>query len=542
MPPRALHCFTNCSSHRPRWGLLFAPASVSLLTFILIFPLVALFAEALGGGIQETREVWAHLAETVLWEYTRNTLQLMALVLPAVLFLGTFTAWVLNTFDFPGSKWLGTLLVLPLAFPTYILAYVYADTFQYVFPAIRSLPSAALLFAFSLYPYVYLPARAAFSEQSAVFLDAARTLGCNRFQAFLRVTLPLSLGTLISGGLFVVMEVMADFGTVDHLAIDTLSTGIYRTWFGRGNLAGAVQLAMFLLLLILLMLFISRFVLRRQNRLHHVKSNSSMGGKRRKVCGLAGYALLGVVATPVALGFGFPMVLLCVSAATTGLDIDGMRLMRTIGQTLWVAFCTTAACLLVGYAVTCVARVFARSQRIDLISSLLQCGYALPGTVVAVAAMTAVGKLNEYPRLVELLLPLIGTLPLLVFAHTCRYASLPTEHLKKAMGRIPKNLTDVARTFDTNAFRIAAHILLPLSRPTAFAASALVFVDVMKELPTNMLLAPFQFETLSVYTYNLASDERLSEAAPAALMIVLAGLLPVWLLTRGMSVTQDKGD
>ncbi len=510
------------------------PLLALCLCLLLLAPTLFLVVSGLSEGA-ESLSVFTHLAETFLWEYLSNTALLATGVVPLVLLMGVVPAWLCTRFDFPGRSWLENLLILPIACPTYILAYVVTDVFQYEFESVRSLPAAVVLFAFSLFPYVYIPARAAFLERGQIHFEAARTLGYGSAAAFFRVSLPLSLVTLFSGVLFVVMEVVADFGTVEHFAILTLSSGIYRTWFGHGSLPGAILISL-ILLLVMGTLWMLQSRLRQRSQFH-------AGADTREVVFVAretlepwkAMACTIVCSVPLIVGFVFPVTLLMAAAATSTESFEWGRLLTVAGRSVALAAAAATLCSIAGWVLSAMSLHRFHSKRlqtiVDHLITWVQGGYLIPGTVLAVAVMS-LAQMWGKTIAGEFLPPIIGTVALLLYAHTVRYTAIPTEHLREARKRLPQALVESGRTMGTSSFKLVLRIILPLMRPTAFAAAALVFVDVMKELPTNMLLAPFNFETLPVMTYNFASDERLSEAAPAALLIVLSGLVPVFILLR----------
>lgn len=536
--------------HKPRLTNL-KPHSFLALSFgaILILPCFFVVVKALDTSAEQLN-LWKHLIENTLPGYMRTTCALLAGVVPLTAVIGTSAAWVCARYDFPLRRWLQLALLLPLALPTYLLAYAVADAFQFVIPGVRSVQTAVLLFAFTLFPYVYVPAYTAFREAGVTHFDAARTMGYGPRAAFFRAALPGCLNAVLSGSAFVAMETAADFGTSEHFALDTLAVGVYRTWFGHGSLDGAAQVAVLLLCITGFFLWAHNALLSKGSRARtrgrgaerqnpegaheHDQQLSVQTSTRIRASGLKAFACMGVCAVPVGIGFALPLLILLQAWLGSSSQALGARRLfelslRSLTISGLAALACTAAAILMISSTSQHKGHFGRRSFAFL--KLLKGGYALPGTVLAVGVLLTAEWIS---RLLpdELAPALIGTAALLIYAHTCRYTSLPLDQILRAVERVPSHLTEAARTLGASRLVAFRRVTLPVLRPTVLSACALVFVDVLKELPTNMLLAPFDFETLPVVTYNLASDERLGAAAPAALLIVGVGLLPVALLVK----------
>lgn len=532
--------------------------SLVVLAFgaLLLLPCLFVVVKALNSSTEQLT-LWKHLLETTLPGYVLTTFGLLAGVVPLTAVIGTSAAWACARYEFPMRRWLQIALLLPIALPTYLLAYAVADAFQFVIPGIRSGQTAVLLFAFTLFPYVYVPAYTAFREAGVAHFNAARTMGSGPRAAFFRAALPGCLNAVLSGSAFVAMETAADFGTSEHFALNTLAVGVYRTWFGHGSLDGAAQVSLLLLCLTVFFLWTQSAFMNRSNRgsgqhdsretakheRTHVQRRqlSVQSNTRVRARGLKTVACVGACGVPVGIGFVLPLVILLRSwLGSSSQALEGERLFELSLHSLTISglaalSCTTAAIFLTS-ATSSQRDHFKRKSLAFL--KLLKGGYALPGTVLAVGVLlTAEGVSNLLPD--ELAPAMIGTTALLIYAHTCRYTSLPLDQILRAVERLPSHLTEAARTLGESRLAAFRRVTLPVLRPTVLSACALVFVDVLKELPTNMLLAPFDFETLPVVTYNLASDERLGAAAPAALLIVGVGLLPVALLVKAAGLLRS---
>ena len=495
---------------------------------------------------------WPHLRETVLAGYVVNTVVLALVVGILSAIIGIACAWTVATRDFPGKRFLSWALVLPLATPAYVVAYVYTDLLefagpvqtafraltgleggQYSFPPIRSLGGAALMLSLVLYPYVYLLARTNFETQAASLVDAARVLGAGPTRAFFTVALPASRPVVAGGVALAVMEAVADYGVVEYFGVSTFTTGIFRTWFALGDRQAALQLAGWLFLAVAV-LIVAEQAARRGGYGNPVARPSPPVPKR-----LTGFrALLATVgcALPLLLGLVVPVIVLARYAILVGDPLWGRGFGDFVGASFGVASATAVLATLLALWLAYSARLDPRPvNRFALRFATL--GYALPGAVVAVgvlAPLTAVDKsvarfLNAQFDLDAGLL-FTGTAAALVFACLVRFLTVAYNACQGGIEKVNRRLDDAARNLGAHPGRVLREVHFPLMRGAVASAALLVFIDVTKELPATLLLRPFNFETLATRVYRLASDERLAEASTAALTIVALGLLPALLL------------
>jgi iron(III) transport system permease protein len=499
--------------------------------------------------------LWAHLAGTVLPGLLRDTALLAAGVALGSLLVGAGTAWLVTLYRFPGRRILNWALVLPLAMPTYVLAYAWTDLLQVTgpvqttlraltglgvhelwFPEIRSLGGAVLVLTFALYPYVYLLCRAAFLEQSQCALEVSRTLGCGAGGAFRRVGLPLARPAVAAGVAFVVMETMADFGAVKHFEVGTLTTAIYRAWYALGSPVVAAQLALLLLAAVLTVLAVERWA---RGRARFAPTTVHIFRKRRLPLGrAAGLAAAFACALPVLLGFALPVAGLVAMAVGEQHELGAARLLELTRNTLHLA--ALASLLIVAVAVA--GLYLAGRERGTLAARLVRLatlGYAVPGAVVGVGLLILLGWLDRtldglLQRALGTGLPwiLTGSLGAVLYGYLVRFYAVAYNSLDAGMAKVSPALMDVARVLGDRPARAIRRIHLPLLRPSLLTALLLVLVDAMKELPATLILRPFDFDTLAVEAYQLASTERLYAAALPSLVIVAAGLAPVVLLCR----------
>ena len=530
-------------------GRLFWPLICWLITAALAVPLVAV----LWSVTRDSEGVWQHLAETVLTGYVKNTLILAAGVGVGTALIGVTCAWLLTYHSFPLAGVFRWSLLLPLAIPTYLTAYALTDLFQfsgpiqswirdttgwgrddYWFPEVRSLTGAIGILTLGLFPYVFLAARTGFASQSASVVEAGRTLGAGSWQIFFRIALPLARPSVFAGLALVLMETLAEFGTVDYCAVDTFSTGIYRTWMSRGSLTAASQLSA-CLLSVAGLLYAAEFLSRRSARFHHA-TQRTQPLPRTTLSGLKKWIATGVCAIPVLVGFALPVARFIQLTIKAG-DERAMELVWELGEnSLLVASIAAGMTVTTGMFLAYVRRGSqSRITRAAVQGAGL--GYAIPGGVIAIGILGPLWWLED--GILTFLetrtdwdfgLFLSGTIVAVLIGYQVRFLALPLNVIGAGFARIRPTVDDAARNLGASRFGLLWRVHLPLLRGSLLSAALLVFVDVLKELPATLILRPFNFDTLAVRVHNLAADERLSEASTCALAIIATGLVPVALL------------
>ncbi len=509
-----------------------------------------------------TAGTWRHLVQTVLGDYVLNSLLLMAGVAFGVIFGGVATAWITTMCRFPGRRVFEWALLLPMAMPAYVMAYAYTDLLQfsgpvqmalrewagwsagqYRFPDVRSLGGAVVMFALVLYPYVYLLARAAFLEQSDSMLEMARVSGYSPWGTFLHVALPLARPGIVAGTSLALMETLADFGTVSYFGVQTFTTGIYRAWFSLGDHTAAAQLSAALLGFVFLI-----FLIERITRARAGFYTSSQRKQLRNVYPLrGGWVPLAVVfcAIPVVFGFLLPAGVMLHMALTAGDAQFGARYVQLTFNTVTLAALTAILAVVLALAVGYAAR--SRSIVVRIANRIAGLGYAVPGAVIAVGVLIPITRLDHaIGAMVESFgganpgLLLTGGIAALVYAYLVRFFAVALQSVDAGLSKITPNMDSAARSLGLGPVATLARVHAPLLWRSALTAGLLVFVDVMKELPATFVMRPFNFDTLAVQAYTLASDERLTEASTAALTIVAVGLIPLIVLSRMMLGSQQK--
>ncbi|MFT5839130.1 MAG: iron(III) transport system permease protein [Flavobacteriales bacterium] len=523
---------------------------IALGCIILAAPIGLVFASVF---FPQT-EIWRHLYSTVLSDYVFNSLFLAFGVGSLVIVIGTALAWCIARYEFTGRKSLQWLILLPMAMPAYIIAYTYTGLLDfagplqtllreifdwqygdYYFPDIRSLPGAIIMLSLVLYPYVYMLARTAFSEQPASLEEVSRSLGVTPSKHLFKVVLPLARPAILMGAALAMMEAFADYGTVQYFGLSTFTTGIFRTWFGLGNGIAAAQLAAMLTSFVVLLLILE-YLSRRKIR-YYFQGQRTQQINRQKLRGSKAFWVPFLCVIPVFFGFILPVLQLFSWASKT----YSQQFTNEFWILLWNSFYLAAIA-----AITAVllALLFAYGKRlhpikpIQFLVGIVNLGYAVPGTVIAIGAMISLSwfdlKLNTFTESwfdITVGLVFSGSLFALILVYSSRFLAVAMHNIDTGLARVKPSMDDAARSLGYKPLQILRTIHVPLMKTSVLSALLLVFVDVLKELPATLILRPFNFNTLAVRAFELASDERLMDAALPALAIVSVGILPVILLT-----------
>ncbi|MGI2133353.1 ABC transporter permease [Shewanella baltica] len=524
------------------------------LATILVLPLVALILQAL----QPDEAVFGHLMATVLPTYIINSLLLIFWVSLGALLLALPCAWLMARCEFVGRRYLQWALLLPLAMPGYIVAYVYTDLLDYAgpvqrslrsifgwsspqdyfFPDIRTLGGAACMLSLVLFPYIYLLARTAFMEQSLSLAHASRIMGCSPWQSFWRLSLPMARPALAVGVALVAMETAADFATVNYFAVPTLTTAVYDTWLGYGNLTAAAKLSAIILLVVFSLIGFERFA-RRKQQLFQKQSRIQASDLYRLSAAQTAVAL-SFCATLLLLAFLLPFGILLSYAIGYFEQSWDESFWQLSLNSLSLALITSFICCLIALLLMFVRRISSRPSD-ALPSRLASTGYALPGTVLAIGVLVPLTMLdfaiNDLADLLGLNGPgliLTGSVVALIFAFCVRFVAIAIGSVESSYKRISPSLDMVSLTMGQGPRQLLQRVHLPLLGKGLFAGALLVFIESMKELPAALLLRPIGFENLAIYVFQFVSDEKLEHGALAAIVIVLVGLVPLIYLNRSL--------
>jgi iron(III) transport system permease protein len=525
-----------------------------LIAALIVLPVLAVLASVVQWNAQST-QILVEMASTVLPQYALTSIALCLMVALGVGLLGAATACAVTLFEFKGRKFFEWALLLPLAMPAYVVAYAYTDFLQYAGPAqslmrsalglqgrmlpeVRSLGGAVLVFVFTLYPYVYLLARAALAERATHLMEAARLLGAPLKRRIKTVALPLARPAMAAGVALALMETLADYGVSSYFGIQTFTAGIYKAWLAMDSRLAAAQLAVCLLVMVAILLKLERHA---QRKMRFATGKGARAGSHdARPVPLRGkhlWAAWLVCGAPVLLGFVLP-VLFMLRPLLEGLN-------STDAPLPWAAFggwainslklAGLAAVLAVGMALA-IAFAVRRSPNVATRAALniASMGYAVPGAVIVVGLLIPVGALQAAQPTWGVGYVVTATVLGVVWAYLVRFSAVALQSIQSGYSRVPLSMDDSARTLGVTGFALWRRVHWPLLRSSTLAATLLVFVDVMKELPATLVLRPFNHDTLAVMAYQLARDERLGEAALPSLALVLVGLIPVVLLSRSL--------
>lgn len=527
--------------------------TVSTLLLAVLAPFASLVVAAWPGS----PDLWPHFVRYVLPSATIDTVVLLSGVGLVSVVLGTGLAWLVTAYDFPGRRWLGGCLLLPLAVPTYIVAYAYLDILHPIgpvqetlrwmlgyegprdlrLPDIRSMTGCIVLLGFVLYPYVYLPTRALFAMQSASLLETGRTLGLTRTQTFFRIAVPLARPAIAVGLSLALMETLNDIGASEFMGIRTLTVSIYSTWVTRSDLPGAAQIALGMLTVVLTLVLLERWARRHQRYANDAQHPRPIVPARLSPA--AGVAALLAALAPIAVGFGMPFAYL-VHAAAVRTAVSGVppAMFVALQTTVLLASAATLVGVVAGVALAYSVR-HSRGRTAAAVLTLSSIGYATPGTVVAIAVLPLV---TGFDRLIDIAIDalvggaagllLLGSGMAVLYAYLVRFLAITVGGAESALAKLSRSLDEAAATLGSASRERLWRVHLPLIRPAVVASALLMFVDCMKELPATLLLRPIGVETLATLLYGEAARGTYESGAIAALLIVSVGLAPVWALSR----------
>lgn len=491
---------------------------------------------------------WEHIYNYVLIDYVINSIVLVSGVSVLVMAIGSVTAWVVTNYNFFGKKFFEWGLILPLAIPPYILAYTFTGLFDsygtaneiardlfnlqqsaVLFPNIRNIYGAIIVFAFTLYPYVYLICRTAFLNQSKSMFEVGRTLGLSQTLVFFRLALPLVRPALIAGTMIVAMETLSDFGAVDHFAVSTFTTGIFRTWYGMYDLTTAMQLASMLLIFITFCLIIERTS--RRNASYDSVSSNFKPSPVQKLDSLKSFSCFLVCFLPIFIGFLLPILEILNWALSFNSGFFDKQFLSISSNTILLSVTSAILCTFIAMIINFSIR-YKNSPLLKFINPFLNVGYAVPGLILAVGIVQLFVFVDS--KLLSSLEGyfLTGSIFGLIFAYVIKSYALANSTYEAGYQKINKAIDDSARVLKSRGFNLLYRVHFPILKTSFFTSILLVTSEVVKELPATLILRPFNFETLAVSTYIYASEERMIEAAAPATAIILIGLIPIYFISK----------
>ena len=518
--------------------------SLPLAVLVVFTAPILIVILSLFGGFSEN---WFHIFDYLIFDYVKSSLILVLGVASIVLAVGTVTAWIVTTYNFPGKRFFEWALILPLAIPPYILAYTFTGLFDpfgdannlarsllgmdsnfVLFPNVRNIYGAIIVFGFTLYPYVYLVSRSAFINLSRSMQESARLLGLSQFQVFYKLSLPLIRPAVIGGLMLVVMETLSDFGAVDHFAIQTFTTGIFRTWYGLYDLQTAMQLASLLLLVIVIFYILERS--NRGNELYSSSNSTFSPNIEQNLYGINALLAFSLCFIPIFIGFLLPIIELSIWAYEVNLKFFDANFINTFTNTIGLSLVTGLVCAALALLINFSVR-YKPLFVINRLSSLLSVGYAVPGLILAVGIVQLFVYLDT-SVFSSLDVLLTGSLFGLILAYVIKTYALANSSIESGYERISNSLDDSSKILGTVGWSLLRKVHMPLLKTSILTSILLVMSDVIKELPATLILRPFNFETLAVSAYVYASEERMIQAAAPAIAIVMTGLIPIFFLSK----------
>lgn len=520
----------------------FWSVAVVLCALLLLAPLIAVFI-----GVFQPTEEWQHLASTVLPGYLLNTLILVFGVgLVSVLF-AVPTAWFVATYEFPTRRFWKWALVMPLAVPTFASAFTYFDVLELSIPLIIKVRDAwgfgasqwverlirygmlILLLSSVLYPYIYLSLRSTFSKQQGVYFEAGRMLGKRPSSIFRRVALPMARPTLIAGLSLVIMEVVNEYGAVNLFGVPTLTEGIFRTWFGLGDRASGLRLAVIVVIIVFAILAFEAW---QRKRLRYVEgAQTNVAHRRVRLGWRRAWIIVFFCALPVLIGFVFPVLRLVywAIAATEGFDFVGF--LGQAARSLGLASATALLLSVVAFFLAFSVRVKGDSKVCKLVQASTL-GYAIPSVVTAVGVMVLLASIDHLLSDVSLSLVLSGSLFAISFAYMVRFMTVAYQPLNASMQGVCTTLHEASRTLGQGNWQSLTRIHWPLLRLNILACATLVFIDIMKELPLTLVLRPSDFETLATFAFGFAKEGYIYDCALPSLLIISLGVWGLLVIER----------
>ena len=530
-----------------------------IITFIILVPLLVVTFEF----TRPPTEIWHHFTSVLLPGYFQNTLLLLAGVGAGTFIIGTGTAWLVSMYRFPGRQFLAWALVMPIAIPAYINGYTWAgmldytsplytffrekyalETGAYLFFNLLSPTGVIIIFTLSLYPYVYLICRAFFMSQSAAMLETASSLGHSPVRSFFRIALPMARPAIVAGVTLVMMEVLNDYGLVQYFGVDTFTTGIFSAWFSFGDRSTALRLAGWLLVMVLALIILER--LQRGKARFDVTGATYRPVRRRQPEKSRALMMSLLCSVPVFLGFILPFLTLLNWTVQTFDGVVDFSFVRLTANSFLLAagasFTGMAVALLILFSLR-----YSGSKILYFLSRAATMGYALPGAVVAIGILipllavdSLVGNLLQQMHQGSLRLMISSSVFALIYAYLVRFMAVGYNNLEAGYDRISSSIDESAASLGSSRKRTLRELHLPLLKGALLGGGLLIFVDVLKELPLTLILRPFNFDTLATRAYEYASDERVAQSAPAALIVILTGMIPAFFMNMILTKTNAR--
>lgn len=491
-------------------------------------------------------ENWQHLKNTVLFEYVFNSLYIMIGVAFLTTIIGFSTAYITTMYSFTFSSFYHYALILPFAIPTYIVSYVYAGMFdmtgsitlfildllgkenvsEVFFMDIMSIEGAIIVMSLVLYPYVYLICKTYLISESSSIIDASRTMGLSSWQIFTRVIIPISRPAIVAGTILAVMEAVSDFGVVDYYGVSTFVTGIFRTWQGMGSLEDAAKLASMLMLFIFILIMLERF--QRRNKRYRSSGKDFAPISKKRLKGKQNILANILCFLPVFFGFILPFIQMSYWFILSYEDVIDEDFVTLLIQTLSLGIGGSLLITILAFIFVYTVRIH-KNKLSDTLTQIVKLGYSIPGAVVAVGVLSFFSIIDKSFDIF-----ITGSILAILFGYCVRFLAISINNYESGFLKIPQSYDDACKTMNISEFSKLTKVVLPLIKNSAMASFIVVFIEIIKELPLTMILRPFNFDTLAVYSHELVGQAEVYESSVPAMFIVLLGAISVLLLARKM--------
>ena len=514
-----------------------------LLTLLIAIPALLILSNL----FTPSTENWEHLKNTVLSEYIFNSLYIMVGVALLTSIIGFSTAYITTMYSFTFSKFYHYALILPFAIPTYIVSYVYAGMFDITgsvtlffvelfgyenamqmpfFMDIMSVEGAIIVMSLVLYPYVYLISKTYLIAESASIIDASKTMGLSAWQTFKRVIIPISRPAIVAGTILAVMEAVADYGVVDYYGVPTFVTGIFKTWYGMGSIEDASKLASMLMMFVFILIFLERF--QRRNKQYRSSGKDFAPISKTKLTGKSSFLAALFCFLPVFFGFLLPFSQMSYWFYLSYEDVIDEDFITVLLQTLSLGVGGSILITIMAFVFVYNVRVH-KTKISDQLTQIVKLGYSIPGAVVAVGVLSFFAIIDKSFNIL-----LSGSLIAILFAYCVRFLAISINNYEAGFSKIPTSYDDACQTMNISDSKKLFRIILPLIKNAALASFIVVFIEIIKELPLTMILRPFNFDTLAVYSHELVGQAQVFESSVPAMFIVLLGIVSVLILARKM--------
>lgn len=521
-----------------------------IFLYFVILVVITPIITVLSYVFSPSTHLWGHLADNLLLEYLSNTFLILMFVSLISVVLGVSCAWLVTMYQFPGKDIFKWLLVMPIAIPTYVSAYIYAGLVEpsgFLFESaestiglgkelynlinLRNIYGVIFILSICLYPYIYLITYSSFKEQSYCAIEVGKSLGLNKKELFRKISIPLARPGIIAGLSLVMMETLAEFGTMDYYGVSTFTTGIYRTWFAFDDDTSALHLASILLTFVFILMILEKYSRGRSKYNHSSQKTRPMKPINMSMRNGI-YAFLWCLLI-VLLGFIIPIIQLFLWLIDTYSYLFDSEFLEIITNTIIIGSFASVLIVLISIYASYVNR--STSNMYTKFSlKIFSVGYSIPGVVIAVGIIIPITLIDDLQAVIfgSPIFYLSGSFIALIIAYLSRFSTISFNATESGLSKIKNNIDLTAKSFGFSNFMILKNIHIPMMKTTVITALILVFVDIVKELPATLILRPFNFDTLAIHIYELASSEQLSFIASPALMLITIGLIPVIILIR----------